>query len=125
MNDKEFFLKEKEIKLQELKTNIEKEELKAVRRKEEIDSYIAALKKQKEDYEVAYNKLKTTPDAEWENAKKDFSENHSDESLLNEIDEKFKEITEKTKSFFNDLSSKVSDFYKKNVEKPKKDSTEE
>ncbi len=124
MDNKEFFIKEKELKLRDLENKIDKEELKTLKKKQELDNYISNLKKKKEEFAAALEMLKQTENENWDEAEKEFSENFVDETFATEVDEKFKEITEKTKGFLNDLSTKVTDFYNKNVDKPGKDDAE-
>ena len=124
MDNKEFFIKEKELKLRDLENKIDKEELKTLKKKQELDNYISDLKKKKEEFAAALEMLKQTENENWDEAEKEFSENFVDETFATEVDEKFKEITEKTKGFLNDLSTKVTDFYNKNVDKPGKDDAE-
>jgi hypothetical protein len=117
MEKKEFFLKDAEIISKELTTKIEKAELQAQKKKQEIDEDIAELKKEKLSFDADLEALKLVPDDKFEAEMTNFKKNHNTEKLLDELDEKLTEFAEKTKTFFTGLGSKVSDFYNKQVKK--------
>lgn len=125
METKEFFIKERELKLKELENKIEKEELKAVKKKQEIDEYIAEMKTKKTEFHTALETLKTAGDENWETVKNDFTEKYDNDNFLDEVDEKFKEITEKTKGFLNEMGNKFSGFMNKKSDTPKQETPEE
>ncbi len=117
MDKKEFFLKDAGIISKELETKIEKSELHAVKKKAEIDEAIENLKQKKVDFDADLEKLKTVPDDKFEDEMNDFKKKYSTESIVDELDQKFNEFADKTKTFFGDLGDKVSDFYHKQMDK--------
>ncbi|MCD4795354.1 MAG: hypothetical protein K8R54_19130 [Bacteroidales bacterium] len=123
MDKKEFFLKDAGIISKELETKIEKSELHAVKKKEEIDEAIENLKQKKVDFDIDLEKLKTVPDDKFEVEMNEFKKKYNTESIVEELDQKFTEFADKTKTFFSDMGNKVSGFYHKQMEK--KDKPEE
>ena len=123
MDKKEFFLKDAGIISKELETKIEKAELHAVKKKEEIDDAIEGLKQKKVDFDVDLEKLKSVPDDKFEDEMIAFKKKFKTDSIVDDLDEKFNEFADKTKTFFNDMGNKVSGFYHKQMEK--KDKPEE
>ncbi len=119
MENKNLFYKEADVIAKELHVKVEKAEVQAEKKKQELDKYVELLKKKHEEYITALAKLKETPEGEWEAAKTKFELEYKEESVLDEINEVAKEITEKTKSFLTDLGGKVSGFYHKNMDKMK------
>ncbi len=117
MENKDLFYKEAELIAKEMLIKVDKADILAQKKKQELDEFVTLLKKSHEDYVAALNKLKETPEGEWEAAKAKFELEYKEESVLDEINEVAKEITEKTKGFLTDLGSKVSGFYHKNMEK--------
>ena len=120
MEKKEFFIKDAEIISKELVTKIEKAELHAEKKKGEIDEAIKALKEKKVNFDADLEKLKTAPDDKFEDDMNEFKKKYSTESIVDELDEKFTQFAEKTKSFFSDLGDKVSGFYHKQMDKKDK-----
>ncbi|MCF6366374.1 MAG: hypothetical protein L3J35_09240 [Bacteroidales bacterium] len=125
MEKKEFFLKDAGIISKELATKIEKAELYAEKKKEEIDEELEKLKQKKEDFDIALEKLKTVADDKFEEESNAFKKKYNKDSFVDELDEKFTEFANKTKSFFNDMGNKVSGFYNKQMEKRDKPDTPE
>jgi hypothetical protein len=117
MEKKEFFLKDTAIISKELTTKIEKAELQAEKRKQEIDEDIAELKKEKLSFDADFEALKLVADDKFEAEMNAFKKKHNTENLLDELDEKMNEFAQKTKTFFTGLGNKVSDFYNKQVKK--------
>jgi hypothetical protein len=117
MEKKEFFLKDMDIISKELTTKIEKAELQAVKRKQEIDEDIAELKNEKAGFDADLEVLKTVTEDKFEAEMIAFKKKHNTDSIIDELDEKLTEFAEKTKSFFTGLGNKVSDFYNKQVNK--------
>ncbi len=117
MEKKEFFLKDMDIISKELTTKIEKAELQAVKRKQEIDEDIAELKNKKAGFDADLEVLKTVTEDKFEAEMIAFKKKHNTDSIIDELDEKLTEFAEKTKSFFTGLGNKVSDFYNKQVNK--------
>ena len=113
MDKKEFFLKDANIISKELETKIEKAELHAEKKKEEIDEEIEKLKQKKVDFDADLEKLKTVPDDKFEEESNAFKKKYNTDRFVDELDEKFTEFANKTKSFFNDMGDKVSGFYSK------------
>ena len=120
MDKKEFFLKDAGIISKELETKIEKAELHAEKKKEEIDEAIEGLKQKKVDFDADLEKLKTVPEDKFEDEMNAFKKKFKTESIVDELDEKFNEFADKTKSFFTDMGNKVSGFYNKQMEKKDK-----
>lgn len=123
MDKKEFFLKDAGIISKELETKIEKSELHAVKKKEEIDEAVENLKQKKVDFDIDLEKLKIVPDDKFEVEMNEFKKKYNTESIVEELDQKFTEFADKTKTFFSDMGNKVSGFYHKQMEK--KDKPEE
>ncbi len=117
MEKKEFFLKEADIISKEFVTKIEKAELQAQKRKQEIDEDIAELKSKKVSFDADLEALKLVPDDKFEAEMNAFKKKHNTDSIIDELDEKLTEFAEKTKSFFTGLGNKVSDFYNKQMKK--------
>lgn len=117
MNKKEFFFKDAQIVSKEMDTKIEKAELYAIRRKEAIDEQIELLKKTKQNFETDLEKLKSVKDEDFVKESEAFQAKYKTENIVDELDEKFTEFADKTKSFLNDLGDKVSGFYYKQKEK--------
>lgn len=117
MDKKEFFFKDANIISKELATKIEKAELHAIRKKEEIDEQIELMKKNKANFDADLEKLKNTADENFDNEYDAFKKKYNTEKLVDELDAKFTEFAEKTKGFLNDLGDKVSGFYYKQKEK--------
>ena len=117
MNKKDFFFKDATIISKELETKIEKAELYAERKKEEIDEQIKLLKQNKTNFDTDLEKLKNVADADFDKEYEAFKKRHNTENLVDELDAKFTEFAEKTKGFLNDLGDKVSGFYYKQKEK--------
>jgi len=117
MDKKDFFFKDATIISKELETKIEKAELHAIRKKEEIDEQIELMKKNKAKFDDDLEKLKKVSDDDFDNEYEAFKKKHNTENLVDELDAKFTEFTEKTKGFLNDLGDKVSGFYYKQKEK--------
>jgi len=124
METKELFIKESELRIKELENKIEKEELKALKKKKEIDEYIEKMKTKKNEFVTAFETLKTASDDNWESAKNEFAEKYNEDNFLDEVDDKIKELTEKTKGFLNEVGSKFSGFMKKS-ETPKQEPPKE
>mgnify|MGYP001549439687 CR=1 FL=1 len=120
MDNKEFFLKDADIISKELATKIEKSELQAEKKKKEMDEAIAKLKEKKVNFDADLEKLKTVADDKFEEEMEAFKKKYSTESIIDELDEKFTQFAEKTKSFFSDLGDKVSGFYHKQMDKKDK-----
>ncbi len=120
MDKKEFFLKDASIISKELETKIEKSELHAVKKKAEIDEAIKSLKQKKVNFDIDLEKLKAVPDDKFEDEMNEFKKKYSTESIVEELDQKFNEFAEKTKTFFSDLGDKVSGFYHKQMDKKDK-----
>ena len=119
MDSKELFYKESDVIAKEMLLKVDKAELEAEKKKQELDEYVKLLRNTQNEYVAALTKLKEVPEGEWEAAKAKFELEFKEESVLEEINEVAKEITEKTKSFLTDLGGKVSGFYHKNMEKMK------
>jgi len=117
MENKEFLLKEIDIIAKELATKIEKAELQAQKRKQEIDEDIAELKKEKLSFDTDLEALKLVPEDKFQAEMTTFKKKHNTDSIIDELDEKLTEFAEKTKSFFTGIGNKVSDFYNKQVNK--------
>jgi hypothetical protein len=117
MEKKDFFLKEADIISKEFVTKIEKAELQAQKRKQEIDEDIAELKNKKVSFDADLEALKLVPDDKFEAEMNTFKKKHNTDSIIDELDEKLTEFAEKTKSFFTGLGNKVSDFYNKQMKK--------
>lgn len=117
MDKKDFFFKDAAIISKELETKIEKAELHAERKKEEIDEQIELMKQNKAKFDADLEKLKNVSDADFEKEYDAFKKKYNTEKLVDELDAKFTEFAEKTKGFLNDLGDKVSEFYYKQKEK--------
>lgn len=122
MDNKEFFFKDADIISKELGTKVEKSELQAEKRKKEMADAIQKLKEKKANFDADLEKLKTVPEDKLEEEIEAFKKKYSMESIIDELDEKFTQFAEKTKSFFSDMGDKVSGFYHK--QKDKKDKPE-
>lgn len=120
MDNKEFFFKDAEIISKELGTKIDKSELQAEKKKQEMAEAIKKLKEKKEDFDADLEKLKAVPDDKLEEEIETFKKKYSTDSIIDELDEKFTQFAEKTKSFFSDLGDKVSNFYHKQMDKKDK-----
>ncbi|NPA45452.1 MAG: hypothetical protein GXO49_07955 [Chlorobi bacterium] len=126
MDKKEFFFKDAEIISKELETKIEKAELHAIKKKEEIDEQIELMKQNKAKFDKDLEELKKVSNEDFEKEYEAFKKKYNTENLVDELDAKFTEFAEKTKYFLNDLGEKVSSFYHKqkekieNLEKPEK-----
>lgn len=120
MENKEFFFKDAEIISKDLENKIEKAELQKEKKKKEMEDAILKLKEKKMNFDADLEKLKTLPDDQLEAEAEGFKKKYSTESIMDELDEKFGEFAEKTKSFFSDLGTKVSDFYHKQMDKKDK-----
>jgi len=117
MDKKDFFFKDANIISKELETKIEKAELHAIRKKEEIDEQIELMKQNKANFDADLEKLKAVSDNDFEKEYDAFKKKYNTDKLVDELDAKFTEFTEKTKGFLNDLGDKVSGFYYKQKEK--------
>ena len=120
MDTKDFFIKDAVIFSKELETKIEKAELQSEKKKVEMDDAIKALKEKKLNFDADLEKLKTVEDDKFEEEMNEFKKKYNTESIIDELDEKFTQFAEKTKSFFGDLGDKVSGFYHKQMDKKDK-----
>ena len=115
--DKKFYLKEAEIRAKEMMTKIDKAELNAEQKKAELDKYVNALKNKHNEYLTSLENLKNTDDNNWKAETEKFETKYGGDSVVDEITEVAKEITETTKGFLTNFGDKVSSFYHKNMEK--------
>ena len=122
MSIKDDFLKEADLKMREMDLKIEKTELEAEKQKRKIDERVAEMKTLKSDYQADLENLKSVPEDKWEDEQKNFQEKYHEEDIMEEVAEKAKEYSEKTKKFLKGFGNKVSNFYHKNVDEIKKTS---
>lgn len=122
---KQEFLTETDLRLREMALNIEKAELEAAKQKKQIDENLASMRNAKDSFAADMEKLKKAGEEEWEELSNEFQEKYHTGDLMDEVSEKAKEYSEKTKKFLSGFGNKVSDLYHKSVEEMKKSSAKD
>jgi|GEM_PF-2633757 hypothetical protein len=117
MNNNELFIKEAEILSKEFAAKIEKVELHAIIKKQEIDEEISKLKQKKVDFDKDLEDLKMTGEEQKEEKINAFKKKYKIDNFIDDLDEWVTEFGKKTKMFFDDLGDRVSGFYQKQKEK--------
>jgi hypothetical protein len=122
---KQEFLTETDLRLREMALNIEKAELEAAKQKKQIDENLASMKNAKDSFAADMEKLKKAGEKEWEELAEKFQEKYHTGDLMDEVSEKAKEYSEKTKKFLSGFGNKVSELYHKSLDEMKKSSSKD
>jgi hypothetical protein len=122
---KQDFLTETDLRLREMALNIEKAELEAAKQKKQIDENLKSMKNAKDSFASDMEKLKDAGEKEWDDLVEEFEEKYHSGDIMDEVSEKAKEYSEKTKKFLSSFGSKVSDLYHKSIEDMKKTSAKD